>query len=99
VVLKGPGTVIAAADGAVVVNRTDGPALASAGTGDVLSGVIGGLIATGAAPFAAAATGTYVHGRAASAAGTGSELIATDLIAALAPTLESLRSGTDPWEE
>jgi NAD(P)H-hydrate epimerase len=99
VVLKGPGTVIAAPDGAVVINRTDGPALASAGTGDVLSGVIGGLIATGAAPFAAAATGTYVHGRAASAAGTGSELIATDLIAALAPTLESLRSGTDPWEE
>jgi hydroxyethylthiazole kinase-like uncharacterized protein yjeF len=99
VVLKGPGTVIAAPHGAVVINRTDGPVLATAGTGDVLSGVIGGLLATGATPFAAAATGTYVHGRAGSAAGTGMELVATDLIAALAPTLETLRSGIDPWEE
>jgi NAD(P)H-hydrate epimerase len=99
VLLKGPGTVIAAPDGAVVVNRTGGAALATAGTGDVLSGIIGGLLANGAAPFAAAATGTYVHGRAATAAATGVDLVATDLVAELHPTLEALRSGTDPWED
>jgi NAD(P)H-hydrate epimerase len=99
VVLKGPGTVIATPDGEVVVNRTGGAALATAGTGDVLSGIIGGLLANGAPPFAAAATGTYVHGRAAEAAATGVDLIATDLVAALHPTLEALRSGTDPWED
>src|SRR5262249_53536179 len=60
VLLKGPGTVIAAPDGHVVVNRTDTPALATAGTGDVLTGIIGGLLASGASPFDAAATGAYV---------------------------------------
>ena len=50
VVLKGPGTVVAQPDGQVRVNRTDGPALATAGTGDVLTGIIGGLLANGIAP-------------------------------------------------
>jgi NAD(P)H-hydrate epimerase len=99
VVLKGPGTVIAAPDGQAFVNRTDSPALATAGTGDVLSGIIGGLLASGVAPLRAAASGVYVHGRAASAAHTGSELVATDLIAALPSTLETLRAGSDPWED
>jgi NAD(P)H-hydrate epimerase len=99
VVLKGPGTVIAAADGEAFVNRTDSAALASAGTGDVLSGVIGGLIASGVAPLRAAASGVYIHGRAATAAHTGSELVATDLIDALPSTLEALRAGSDPWED
>jgi NAD(P)H-hydrate epimerase len=99
VLLKGPGTVIAAPDGAAVVNRTDNPSLATAGTGDVLTGIIAGLLAAGAAPFDAAASGAYVHGRAATAAGTGDDLVATDLIGALHPTLDALRSGGDPWEE
>ncbi len=99
VLLKGPGTVVAGPDGRAVVNRTGGPALAAAGTGDVLTGIIAGLVAAGAAPFAAAATAAYVHGRAATAAGTGDELIATDLLGALPPTLNTLRSGRDPWEE
>ncbi len=99
VLLKGPGTVVAEPSGNAVINRTDGPALAAAGTGDVLSGVIGGLLANGAPPFVAAATGAYVHGRAATAAGTGAELVATDLLGALHPTLEALRSGRDPWED
>jgi ADP-dependent NAD(P)H-hydrate dehydratase / NAD(P)H-hydrate epimerase len=98
VLLKGPGTVIAEPGGRAVVNRTDTPALAAAGTGDVLSGIIAGLLAAGADPFTAAATGAYVHGRAARAAGTGDELVAGDLIAALPPTLHALRSGCDPWE-
>jgi NAD(P)H-hydrate epimerase len=98
VLLKGPGTVIADPDGRAVVNRTDGPTLAAAGTGDVLTGVISGLVAAGASPFDAAATGAHVHGLAAIEAGTGDELVATDLIGALHPTLESLRSGRDPRE-
>ncbi|MDQ1478947.1 MAG: ADP-dependent NAD(P)H-hydrate dehydratase / NAD(P)H-hydrate epimerase [Actinomycetota bacterium] len=98
VLLKGPGTVIADPEGRAVVNRTDGPALAAAGTGDVLTGVISGLLAGGASPFDAAATGAHVHGRAAVEAGTGDELIATDLIGALHPTLAVLRSGRDPRE-
>jgi NAD(P)H-hydrate epimerase len=98
VLLKGPGTVIAAPDGRAVINRTDSPALATAGTGDVLTGIIVGLLSGGAAPFDAAAAGAYVHGRAATVAGTADDLIATDLIGALHPTLEILRSGLDPWE-
>ncbi len=99
VLLKGPGTVIAAPDGEAVINRTGSPALATAGTGDVLTGIITGLLAAGASPFDAAATGAYVHGRAAAAADTGDDLVATDLIGALHPTLAALRSGRDPWEE
>ena len=98
VLLKGPGTVVADPAGRAVVNRTDGPALATAGTGDVLTGMIVGLLASGAPPFDAAATGAYVHGRAATVAGTGDDLVATDLIGALHRTLEPLRSGDDPWE-
>jgi NAD(P)H-hydrate epimerase len=99
VVLKGPGTVIAAPTGEAFVNRTDSPALATAGTGDVLSGIIGGLVASGVAALRAAASGVYIHGRAAAAAHTGSELVATDLIEALPSTLEALRAGSDPWED
>ncbi len=97
--LKGPGTVVAAPDGRAIVNRTDTSALATAGTGDVLTGIIAGLLANGASPFDAAATGVHVHGRAASAAGTAPDLVATDLIGALHRTLDALRSRSDPWEE
>jgi NAD(P)H-hydrate epimerase len=99
VVLKGPGTVIAAPGGDAIVNRTDTAVLATAGTGDVLTGIIAGLLAAGAEPFAAAASAAYIHGCAATAAGTGDSLVATDLISALPPTLTALRSGRDPWEE
>jgi ADP-dependent NAD(P)H-hydrate dehydratase / NAD(P)H-hydrate epimerase len=98
VLLKGPSTVIAAPDGEAVVNLTGGPALATAGTGDVLSGVIAGLLALGVDPFAAAATGAYVHGRAAEAAPTTPDIVASDLVHALPRTLQVLRSGRDPWE-
>jgi ADP-dependent NAD(P)H-hydrate dehydratase / NAD(P)H-hydrate epimerase len=98
VLLKGPGTVVAGASGRAVVNTTDSPALATAGTGDVLTGMIAGLLASGAPPFEAAATAAYVHGRAATVAGTGDDLVASDLIAALHRTLEPLRSGDDPEE-
>ena len=80
------------------MNRTGGPALATAGTGDVLTGVIAGLLARGIDAFAAAATGAYVHGRAADAAPTAPDIVASDLVRALPRTLHALRTGRDPWE-
>jgi NAD(P)H-hydrate epimerase len=62
VVLKGARTVIADADGSVAVAPFENPALASGGTGDVLSGAIGSLLAQGLPPFAAARLGVYLHG-------------------------------------
>ncbi len=62
VVLKGARTVIAAPDGQIAVAPFENPALASGGTGDVLSGTIGSLLAQGLAPFAAARLGVYLHG-------------------------------------
>lgn len=62
VVLKGARTVIAAPDGTVAVAPFENPALASGGTGDVLAGAIGSLLAQGLEPFAAARLGVYLHG-------------------------------------
>jgi len=64
VVLKGAGTVIAAPDGRGHTDSHRLAALATAGTGDVLSGIIGGLLAQGMAPYEAAVTGVYLHGEA-----------------------------------
>ena len=64
VVLKGAHTVIAAADGRSALSPFANPLLASAGTGDVLAGVIAGYLAQGAEPFVAACIGVYVHGAA-----------------------------------
>ena len=64
VVLKGPKTVIAEPDGTVTIAPFENPALASGGTGDVLSGVIGALLAQGMAPGPAARLGVYLHGTA-----------------------------------
>ena len=65
VVLKGSGTVIAARNGAIVVNTTGNPALATAGTGDVLSGLCGSLLAQGWPEWEAALAGVWLHGMAA----------------------------------
>ncbi|NRA01448.1 MAG: NAD(P)H-hydrate dehydratase [Myxococcales bacterium] len=77
VVLKGARSLVVGPDGELSVNPTGGPALATGGTGDVLAGVIGALLASGTAPFEAAAVGVYLHGMCgsqpfASAAGVGS---------------------------
>ncbi len=61
-VLKGPGTIIASPGGAVSVNSTGDCALATAGSGDVLSGVIAALMARGAQPIEAAEVGVFLHG-------------------------------------
>ena len=60
--LKGAKTVIAAPDGSVAVAPFENPAMATGGTGDVLAGTIGALLAQGLAPYDAARLGVYLHG-------------------------------------
>lgn len=78
VVLKGADTVIAAPDGRAAVNRHASNWLATAGTGDVLSGVIAAMLARGLEPFEAACAGVWLHGEASLRAGP--VLVADDLI-------------------
>lgn len=79
-VLKGPGSLIFE-DGCLTINRSGTPAMASAGMGDVLSGMIAALIAQGLTPFNAAQLGVYIHGLAAQIAAKEGEkgLLASDL--------------------
>jgi hydroxyethylthiazole kinase-like uncharacterized protein yjeF len=85
VVLKGPDSVVAAPDGRAAIGRPAPGWLASAGTGDVLAGLIAAHRARGLEPFEAACAGVWLQGRAAELAGPG--LIADDLIAHLPEAL------------
>ena len=94
VVLKGAGTVIAAPDGRITLNPIATPALASGGTGDVLAGLIGGLMAQKLPAFEAAVTGVHIH----SVAGTDLEasmgqagVLASDLLPQIPRVMERLR--------
>ncbi|MCB0063440.1 MAG: hypothetical protein KDE19_15065, partial [Caldilineaceae bacterium] len=85
--------VIAHPDGRLAVLPIATPALATAGTGDVLSGTIGGLLAQGVDPFAAACAGAWLHGQAglrcAAAMGTAG-VMASDLLPQLPLVLRDL---------
>lgn len=96
VVLKGAHTVVAAPGGRLSVDPHELPALGSGGTGDVLAGIIGGLLAQGCDPFTAAVTAVYVHaeaGRAVAGRLGESGLLASDLLLEIPPVMEELRRG------
>jgi hydroxyethylthiazole kinase-like uncharacterized protein yjeF len=81
VLLKGPDSIVAAPDGRVAINATGTPWLATAGSGDVLAGLITGLLAQGMGGFEAAAAAAWLHGRAGERLGPG--LTADDLAGAV----------------
>lgn len=89
VALKGPATVVADPEGRVLVVTAGDERLATAGTGDVLAGIIGALCAQGVAPFEAAAAGAWIHGQAARR-GPSRGLVASDLPGLVPAVLESL---------
>ena len=84
-VLKGSGTVVAAPGGPVHINPTGNARLGTAGTGDVLAGLVGALLAGGQAAFSAACAAVQRHGAVADAWPEGRSLTASALAARLAP--------------
>lgn len=101
VVLKGSRTVVADPSGRAAVNPTGNPGMATAGTGDVLAGILGALLARGLSPWVAATAGVFTHGLAGDCAARrlGEEsLLAGDVIEALAEAIRGVRSalGDDP---
>lgn len=92
--LKGANTVVAAPDGQVRISPFANPGLASGGTGDVLAGLIAGLLAQGVQPFDAASLGVYLHGLAGERlrAGLGDAgMLASDLLPAIPAVIKEMK--------
>jgi ADP-dependent NAD(P)H-hydrate dehydratase / NAD(P)H-hydrate epimerase len=98
VALKGAQTVVASPDGRVTLNPTGNPGMATGGTGDVLTGVTGGLLAQGVVPTAALAAAVYLHGLAgdlAAAERGQAGLVAGDVANALPAAIRRVLAGDD----
>ncbi|MGZ5298903.1 MAG: NAD(P)H-hydrate dehydratase [Actinomycetota bacterium] len=91
--LKGSRTLVTTPDGVVRINPTGGPVLATAGSGDVLTGIIGGLVARGLDPADAASAGAYVHGLAGILAGrsSGEGTLASDIARSVPEAVQRVR--------
>ncbi len=96
VLLKGNATIVAAVDGLAYVNPTGTPWLATAGSGDVLSGLGGALLAGGGAPAEAAATAAWLHGLAGRIASDGAPTSASGLLDALPAALRDVLRHRSP---
>jgi ADP-dependent NAD(P)H-hydrate dehydratase / NAD(P)H-hydrate epimerase len=92
VLLKGSTTVVAHPSGRVRVNPTGTPALATAGSGDVLAGLCGALLAGGLEPFDAAAAGAWLHGLAGRLAADGAPISAYEVVDALPRAFRALEN-------
>ena len=92
VLLKGSATVVAEPGGEVLVSASGDQRLASAGTGDVLAGVIGALMATGSPPFEAAVCGAWLHGKTATSTSRHA-MVASDLLTTLPEVIDATHMG------
>ncbi len=92
ILLKGAETIIAS-PAEVIINEHAAPWLATAGSGDVLAGIIGGLLAQGIPPFKACAAATWIHGEAGIRLGAG--LVAPDIIAEIPAIMQNLHNYQD----
>jgi len=97
-VLKGAGTVIFSPSGDIFINPTGNPALAKGGSGDILTGFIGGLASQGCPLVEASSAGVYLHGYLADdwvEANTDMDLLAGDLLAGLSKAIRDIRNGKE----
>ncbi|GAB2929880.1 bifunctional ADP-dependent NAD(P)H-hydrate dehydratase/NAD(P)H-hydrate epimerase [Rhodococcus aerolatus] len=94
VLLKGRATVVAEPGGRAVVNDAGSSWSSTAGSGDLLSGVLGALLAAGLTPLDAAAAGTHVHALAAALAARGAPVSASTVLAHLRPAVRLVRTGS-----